>query len=133
MTDENDKPEGDSDKEGDAKPFLEKFKAFVNEYGTIAVVTWFTIFFATWAAFAGLLSAGLDLGGWLSGGEGSGWLWGLVQDWGPIGLAYIPTQIVKPIRAGATFAITPVVHKLIYGRLGVEDVEEEDVEEEDDA
>lgn len=124
--------EKSKDAEAGEKPFLEKFKAFVNEYGTIAIVTWFTIFFATWAAFAGLLSAGLDLGGWLSTGEGSGWLWGLVQDWGPIGLAYIPTQIVKPIRAAATFAITPVVHKLIYGRLGVEDESEPESEPESD-
>lgn len=107
-------------------PFMERFKAFINEYGTIAIVTWFTIFFGTWAAFAALLGAGLDLGGWLSEGEGSGWLWGVVKDWGPIGLAYIPTQLVKPIRAAATFAITPVIHKVLYGKLGVDGEKSDD-------
>ena len=101
--------------------FMERFKAFINEYGAIAIVTWFVIFFGTWAAFASLLSAGLDLGGWMSEGEGSGWLWEIVKDWGPIGLAYIPTQLVKPIRAAATFAITPIVHKVMYGKLGVDE------------
>lgn len=110
-------PSKDGEKDGDQKqPFMERFKAFVNEYGAIAVATWFTIFFATWGAFAALLSFGLDLGGWLSQDEGSGWLWNLVKDWGTIGLAYIPTQLVKPFRAAATFAITPVVHRVLRGK-----------------
>ncbi len=132
MSDDDEKPEGDVAKDAVAEkqPFVEKFKAFVNEYGTIALVTWFAIFFSTWGAFAALISTGLDLGGWLSDGEGSGWLYNLVKDWGPIGLAYIPTQIVKPIRAAATFAVTPVVHKVMYGRLGVEPESEPESESE---
>lgn len=119
MSDEETLPEGTTGGKTEEKaPFMERFKAFINEYGTIAIATWFAIFFGTWAAFAALLSAGLDLGGWMSEGEGSGWLWGLVKDWGPIGLAYVPTQLVKPFRAAATFAITPVVHKVLYGKLG---------------
>lgn len=115
MSEETKKDAAESSSD-EKQPFMERFKAFVNEYGAIAVVTWFTIFFATWGAFAALLGAGLDLGTWLSGdGEGDGWLWNLVKGWGTIGLAYIPTQLVKPFRAAATFAITPAVHRFLRG------------------
>ena len=112
-TESKDASGGGSDEK---KPFKERFMAFVEEYGPIAVLTWFSIFFATWAGFYVLLSAGMDLGGWLSSGEQSGWLWDTVKGWGVVGLAYIPTQVVKPIRIAATFAITPVLHRY-WGRL----------------
>lgn len=128
MSEEHGPTEPETPTPADAKEpetFVTKFKAFINEFGMIAVFTWFSIFFATWAAFAALISAGLDLGGWLSDGEGSGWLYSTVKDWGPIGLAYIPTQIVKPIRAAATFAIAPIVYKLVHGKRGKSAPEDE--------
>ena len=111
MSDDEKKAEPKGDDAEAEKPFKERFMAFVEKYGPIAFVTWFSIFFATWAAFYFLLSAGMDLGGWLSSGEQSGWLWERVKNWGVVGLAYLPTQVVKPIRIAATFAITPVLHR----------------------
>ncbi len=139
MSDDETKTTSKGDDAGEQKPFKERFMAFVEEYGPIAFVTWFTIFFSTWAAFYFLLSAGMDLGGWLSSGEQSGWLWNLVKDWGAVGLAYIPTQVVKPIRIAATFAITPVLHRYwtrLRGKSGDGEGDElskdEDVDESSD-
>lgn len=115
MTDEDnaassDAGEGET-KIGEKKPFKERFMEFVQEYGPVAVITWFTIFFSTWGAFIVLLDAGVDLGGWLSSGDTSGFFGRFIKTGGVTALAYGATQVVKPIRIAATFAITPALHR----------------------
>jgi len=105
-------PSDSADATEGKKPFKERFMEFVQEYGPIAVITWFTIFFSTWGAFIVLLNAGVDLGGWLSSGDGSGFFGKFLKTGGVTALAYGATQVVKPIRIAATFAITPAIHNV---------------------
>jgi hypothetical protein len=83
------KPEG--------KPGLkQRYKALLTEFGAIALVTWFTIFFVTWIGFATAIEAGWEF----DGAAGAAGTWGF---------AYILTQLTKPIRFGLTLALTPLV------------------------
>ena len=78
------------------------------EYGTVAVVVYFTIFFATLAGFW----LAIRLGWRPSSAAGSVGTWAA---------AYIATKLTQPIRIGATLLITPFVAKLyerIRGRRG---------------
>ncbi len=70
-----------------------KLKEHFAEYGRIAIITYFTIFFATVAGFA------IAIGG---SGEGA-WAWGT------LGAAWLATKATQPLRIGATLAVTPVV------------------------
>ena len=73
------------------------------EYGTVAVVVYFTIFFATLAGF------------WLA--IRFGWrpesAAGTMGTWAA---AYIATKLTQPIRIAATLVVTPIVAK-IYNRV----------------
>lgn len=73
-----------------------RYKALVEEYGTIAVVVYFTIFFGTWAGFWYALSAGFEVSG--AAGQ-AGTFWG----------AYAATKLTQPLRIAATFVLTPTV------------------------
>lgn len=78
------------------------------EYGTVAVVVYFTIFFATLAGFW----LAIRLGWRPSSAAGSVGTWAA---------AYIATKLTQPIRIAATLLITPFVAKLyerIRGRRG---------------
>ncbi|MGH1345147.1 MAG: FAM210A/B-like domain-containing protein [Nannocystales bacterium] len=111
-----DEPEAGADKsEAEAEPTgtMAKLKGFFSEYGPLGITVWFTIFFGTWGAFLVLLNAGVDLGGWLSGGDGGGFFGRFLKTGGVTALAYGATQVVKPIRIIATFAITPPLHSLL--------------------
>ena len=73
------------------------------EYGTVAVVVYFTIFFATLFGFWLAISMG-----WRpSSAAGTAGTWAA---------AYIATKLTQPIRIGATLVITPFVAKL-YERV----------------
>ena len=126
MTETTDKPEdeageleaakaSEATEPGDAEPAgaMAKLKAFFAEYGPLGIAVWFTIFFGTWGAFLVLLNAGVDLGGWLSGGDGGGFFGRFLKAGGVTALAYGATQVVKPIRIIATFAVTPPLHGLL--------------------
>jgi hypothetical protein len=95
-----------------------KLEALVSEYGTAALVTWFGIFALTWAGFATAISFGYEVD---SGGEGTG----------VVAVAYIATQLTKPIRIGATVVLTPVVVR-VWHRFFPPKVEDEEEEEDDD-
>jgi hypothetical protein len=73
------------------------------EYGTVALIVYFTIFFATLGGF------------WLAIRFG----WRPSSTAGSVGTlaaAYIATKLTQPIRIGATLVVTPFVAKL-YERL----------------
>lgn len=106
---------GETAESGEPAPTgtMAKLKAFFAEYGPLGIGVWFTIFFGTWGVFLVLLNAGVDLGGWLSGGDGGGFFGRFLKAGGVTALAYGATQVVKPIRIIATFAITPPLHGLL--------------------
>lgn len=98
------KGDGEDAKSG-GRSFREKFQDFVSEYGMVGIVTWFTIFGLTVVGFALAFQFGLDMGGAVEEGEtpsaaaaGGVWL-----------AAYIAAQATKPLRALATFALTPIL------------------------
>jgi hypothetical protein len=76
-----------------------KLEALIAEYGAAAIITWFAIFLLTWGFFIVAISLGFEVD---SGGEGTG----------VIAIAYVATQLTKPIRIGATVFLTPVVVKV---------------------
>lgn len=104
---------------------IAKLRAFFTEYGPLGVVVWFSIFFSTWGAFFLLLNAGVDLGGWLSGGDGAGFFGRFLKTGGVGALAYGATQVVKPIRFVATFAITPPLHRLLQRVRGKQQTDDD--------
>lgn len=82
------------------KKTVEKLLA---EYGTIAVIVYFTIFFAVLAGF------------WLAIRLG----WRAESTAGSVGTlaaAYVATKLTQPIRIAATLVATPIVAK-IYERV----------------
>ena len=73
------------------------------EYGTVAVIVYFTIFFAVLGGF------------WL--GIRFGWqTTSVAGSAGTLAAAYIATKLTQPIRIAATVVITPIVAKL-YERM----------------
>jgi len=74
----------------------QKLKDHFAEYGTIAIIVYFGIFFATWAGFAIAISQGLEAEGVESG---SGSIFG----------AWLATKATQPLRILATLASTPLV------------------------
>ena len=80
-----------------AKPSLtERLKLLLAEYGRVAIILYFTIFFLVLAGFAIAISAGFDV-------EGAGETTGL------IGAAWLATKVTQPIRIIVTLALTPLV------------------------
>lgn len=64
------------------------------EYGSIAIVTYFVIFFATWIGITTAIRTGAQVEG--AAGET-----------GSIGAAYVATKLTQPLRILATLAVTP--------------------------
>jgi ABC-type siderophore export system fused ATPase/permease subunit len=75
----------------------------LTEYGTIAVIVYFVIFFAVLGAFW----IAIRFGWQPSSAAGSV---------GTFAAAYIATKITQPIRIAATLLVTPIVARL-YERL----------------
>ena len=69
------------------------------EYGTVAVIVYFTIFFATLGGFW----LAIRFGWRPSSAAGSV---------GTLAAAYIATKLTQPIRIAATVVVTPVIAKL---------------------
>lgn len=82
-----------------------KYEGLVQEYGAIAIVTYFVIFFGTWGAFWYALSAGFEVSG--AAGQ-AGTFWG----------AYAATKLTQPLRIGATFLLTPLIATARHRVLG---------------
>lgn len=105
-TPEETKEDAPSPEEGKKLPFKERFMAFVNEYGPIAFVTWFGIFFLTWGGFILAIQFGLDVGRDAADASSDA---GALETSGVVGGAYLATQLTKPIRIAVTFALTPLL------------------------
>lgn len=96
----------------------ERFQSLVEEYGPIALIVHFTLFFGVllpaWAA----ISAGMDLGTEGPAREGiGGWL---LSTFGlELGLAYAFSQATKPVRLVMVVALTPVVARF-FGHQGAD-------------
>ena|SRR5688572_1190577 len=90
-------------------PVKKTVQNLLAEYGTVAVIVYFTIFFATLGGF------------WLAIRFG----WRPSSAAGSVGTfaaAYIATKLTQPIRIAATIVVTPLVAKLyerVRGRRGV--------------
>ena len=79
------------------------FKHLMTEYGTVAVIVYFTIFFAVLFGFWAAIRFG----------------WRAESTAGSVGTftaAYIATKLTQPLRIAATLALTPIVAKL-YERV----------------
>ena len=78
-------------------------RALLAEYGAVAVVVYFAIFFAVLAGF------------WL--GVRFGWRpQSAAGNAGALGAAYIATKLTQPLRIAATLALTPLVAR-VYERV----------------
>lgn len=78
---------------------MEKLKALLAEYGSLAITIYFIIFGAVLAGFAIAISAGFEV----EGTAGTA---------GTIGAAWLATKLTQPLRIGATLLLTPIVAKL---------------------
>lgn len=73
-----------------------RYEALLTEYGTIAIATYFTIFFASIAGFYIAIEMGFEIGGNLG-------------EVGKIGAAWAATKVLQPVRILATIVLTPLV------------------------
>jgi len=80
-----------------------RLESILAEYGTVAIVVYFTIFFATLASFFVAIRMG-----WRTSSAGG--------QAGTLAAAWIATKLTQPVRIGATLVLTPLVAKL-YERL----------------
>jgi hypothetical protein len=90
------------------------FKELLAEYGTIAVVVYFTIFFGVWVGAWAAIQRGVDLRA-LAARVGLSPN-GTVANLGAWGAAYIFTKLLQPVRIGVTVLLTPLVVRL-YERV----------------
>jgi hypothetical protein len=81
-------------------PMKERLKALMEEYGKIAITTYFVIFGLVFAGFAIAIKFGFQP----EGGTGTA---------GLLGAAWLATKATQPFRILGTLALTPVVAKLV--------------------
>jgi hypothetical protein len=93
------------------------FKELFAEYGIVAVIAYFTIFFAVWIAAWAAIQRGVDLRALATrvGLSPNG----MVANLGAWGAAYLFTKLLQPVRIGVTLLLTPVVAKLYERVRGV--------------
>jgi hypothetical protein len=93
------------------------FKELLAEYGVVAVVVYFTIFFGVWIAAWAAIQRGVDLRALATrvGLSPNG----MVASLGAWGAAYLFTKLLQPVRIGVTLLLTPVVAKLYERARGV--------------
>lgn len=70
------------------------------EFGTVAFVIYFTIFFGTWAGFWWAIGQGYELDG-------------AAAEMGRIGGAYAATKLTQPLRIGVTVVLTPFIAAIV--------------------
>ena len=90
------------------------FKELLAEYGTVAVVVYFTIFFSVWVGAWAAIQRGVDLRA-LAGRVGLSPN-GTVASLGAWSAAYIFTKLLQPVRIGVTVLLTPLVVR-VYERV----------------
>ena len=83
--------------------FRDKLKSLVEEYGPIAIVTYFSLF--------GLVLCGTFLAMRLGFSSTS-----VAGSAGTFGAAYLFTKLTQPLRIGATFILTPLIAR-VWRRL----------------
>ena len=87
------------------------------EYGAIAVIVYFTIFFATLFGAWVAIERGVNLGALAARiGLSSN---GFVANLGAWTAAYIFTKILQPVRIGVTLLLTPLLARLFERARGV--------------
>lgn len=74
----------------------ERLKALLAEYGYLAAVVYFSLFFLTWAGFAFAIHFGFDV----ESAKGGASL---------LGASWLATKLTQPIRIAATLGLTPIV------------------------
>jgi hypothetical protein len=87
---------------------MDKLKSLMNEYGPIAVVVYFVIFFAVWAGFSTAISMGVNVA-WGATSAAAAGTAGTAGAWT---LGYFATKVTQPLRIIATLAVTPFMAKL---------------------
>jgi hypothetical protein len=90
-----------------AKPSLkERFKTLLADCAVLAIIVYFSIFFACLAGFAVLLHLGFDVKG--AGGNA-----------GVLAGAWAATKLTQPIRIMATLALTPPLERALRRAPGL--------------
>ena len=87
----------------------EKLKSLFYEYGVLAIIIHFTLFFGCWIYFYIALNNGLNL-------DDLDWLPDFVKQGGHIAIAYGITQALKIVRIPLTIALTPLVGRFVLKR-----------------
>lgn len=81
-----------------------RIETLAKDYGPVALVVYFTIFFASWIGFAAALLMGFEVGGATAEGAAV-WL-----------AAYGATKVLQPLRIGLTLVATPFVAAVVLRR-----------------
>jgi hypothetical protein len=77
-----------------------KLEALIEEYGPIALYTYFGLFFSVLAGFAIAIQSGVEVES-ASGGAGV------------LGAAYVATKVTQPVRIAVTLVATPAIARLV--------------------
>jgi hypothetical protein len=88
-------------------PLKERMKVLVEEYGTVAVVTYLAISLCTVAAFAIAIHIGIKVEGSTEPGSGLGLA-------ATLGAAWVAAKVTVPLRILGTLVLTPVLGKLVH-------------------
>lgn len=83
----------------------ERLKALLAEYGSVAIWTYFGLFFVVLGGFAAAIALGLDIDS-AKGGAGV------------LGAAYVATKLTQPLRIAGALALTPLVARLVRRTRG---------------
>lgn len=86
------------------------FQKLLAEYGAIAAIVYFTIFFGVWISAWAAIQRGVDLAALAHRvGLSSN---GLVANLGAWTAAYLFTKLLQPVRIGLTLVLTPLLARL---------------------
>ena len=86
------------------------FQKLLAEYGVIAAIVYFTIFFGVWISAWAAIQRGVDLAALAHRvGLSSN---GLVANLGAWAAAYLFTKLLQPVRIGLTLVLTPLLARL---------------------
>ena len=94
----------------------QRYEALVTRYGGVAIGLWFSLFFTTWFVCWLGVKGGLWPDNWVPAGDGeaTGWFSGVASGLGPqVFVAYLMTQLTKPVRFILVPAATPRVAAVI--------------------
>ena len=93
----------------------ERLQELFAEFGTVAIVTYFVIFFGTWAGFWWAIGQGYQPDG--AAGE-----------MGRIGGSYAATKLTQPVRIAVTLVVTPIIGAVVHKVRGSRPAEPGDLE-----